>query len=141
MAVNEEDKELEQIKAKKLRELMEKIRRKEKEEPMTNKPIILTDKNFDEKINKYPLMVIDFWAPWCMPCLAMAPVFEELAKEYAGRVVFGKLNVDENPLTASAYGIMGIPTLVVMKNGKEVDRIVGLVPKEHIKKIVDKHLP
>ena len=76
-----------------------------------------------------------------MPCLAMAPVFEELAKEYAGRVVFGKLNVDENPLTASAYGIMGIPTLVVMKNGKEVDRIVGLVPKEHIKKIVDKHLP
>jgi len=85
-------------------------------------------------------MVVDFWAPWCGPCLIMAPVFEELAEEYEGKVAFGKLNVDENPQTAGRFGILGIPTLLIMKNGEEVDRIVGAVPKDYIKTKLKKHL-
>jgi thioredoxin 1 len=89
---------------------------------------------------KNSLVLIDFWASWCGPCTAQAPTIEELAKEYAGKVLVGKINVDENPATAEFYQIFSIPTLLVMKNGKEVDRIVGLCPKNHIDAALKKHL-
>jgi len=119
--------ELEQIREKKMRELMGQM-----STPSIDKPIVVSDRNFDQTVKNYPLVVIDCWAAWCAPCRAIAPVVEELAKEYSGKVVFGKLNVDENPETAQKFGVMAIPTLLVMKNGTEVDRIVGVLPKSQL---------
>ncbi len=132
--------EVEKIKRKKMEELLKKIKRREEGEKMVDKPLHLTDANFEEALGKYSLLVVDFWAEWCMPCRMIAPIIEELAKEYAGRVVFGKLNVDENPATTMKYGIMSIPTLIVFKNGKVVDKIIGAVPKEYLKARIDQHL-
>ena len=96
------------------------------------KPIVVSDRNFDQTLKSYPLIVVDCWAAWCAPCRAITPIVDQLAKEYSGKVIFGKLNVDENPETAQRYGIMAIPTLLVMKNAKEVDRIVGALPKSQL---------
>jgi len=85
-------------------------------------------------------IVVDFWAPWCMPCKAIAPVIEELAVTYDGKVKFTKLNVDDNPMTASSYGVRGIPTIIFYKNGQVVDQVVGAVPKAEIEKTISKSL-
>jgi thioredoxin 1 len=135
--ISEEDEELRRIKEKKLKELM---RLKEKKQEIIAKPTPVTDSNFSEMVSRHPLALIDCWAPWCGPCVVISPIVEELAKEYAGKAFFGKLNVDENPRTAERFRIFGIPTLLIIKNGKEVDRIVGLVPKDHIKARLKKHL-
>jgi len=135
--ISEEDEELRRIKEKKLKELM---KLKEKKQEMSAKPVPVTDSNFIDIVNKHPLALIDCWAPWCGPCVVIAPIVEELAKEYVGKALFGKLNVDENPRTAERFQIFGIPTLLIIKNGKEVDRIVGLVPKDNIKARLKKHL-
>lgn len=102
--------------------------------------IYLTDSNFDEIVNQNSLVLIDFWAPWCGPCLALAPTIENLAKEYSGKILVGKLNVDENPQMAERFQIFSIPTIVIMKNGREVERIIGLVPKNRISAALKKHL-
>jgi thioredoxin 1 len=112
----------------------------EKTKEMSNEPIIVTDANFNETIKKHPLILIDFWAPWCGPCRALHPTIEELTKEYAGRVKIGRLNVDENPNSAECYQVYSIPTMIIMKDGCEADRIVGLVPKKHIEAVLSKHL-
>jgi thioredoxin 1 len=92
-----------------------------------------TDANFDEKVLSSELPVlVDFWAEWCGPCRMIGPIVEEISKEYSGKAVVGKLNVDENPQVASNYGIRSIPTLLVFKNGQLVDKIVGAVPKTSI---------
>jgi len=119
--------ELEQIKARKMKELMGEM-----SASAIDKPIVVSDRNFDQTVKNYSLIVVDCWAAWCAPCRAIAPVIEEFAKQYSGKVVFGKLNVDENPETQMKYGIMAIPTLLVMKNGVEVDRIVGNLPKNQL---------
>lgn len=90
----------------------------------------LTDANFNEVLLKSEKPVlVDFWAEWCGPCRMLSPVVEELSKEYEGKAVIGKLNVDDNPATAEKYGIMSIPTLLIFKNGKIVEKQVGLVQK------------
>lgn len=119
--------ELEQIREKKLRELNERM-----STPIIDKPIVVSDRNFDQTTKSYPLLVVDCWAAWCAPCRAIAPIVDELAKEYSGKVVFGKLNVDENPETTQRFGVMAIPTLLVMKDGREVDRVIGIVPKNQL---------
>ncbi|MFQ6068170.1 MAG: thioredoxin [Candidatus Bathyarchaeia archaeon] len=131
-----EDPELEKIRAKKIQELMRKTKSGEK----ISTPITITDANFNEMVKKHPLMVIDCWATWCGPCHMIAPIIEELAKEHADEIVFGKLNVDENPETATRFGIMGIPTLLIMKNGAEVDRMVGVAPKILIENKLKKYV-
>jgi thioredoxin 1 len=83
---------------------------------------------------------VDFWAPWCAPCRFIAPVIEELAQEYAGRVVFGKLNVDEAPSTAAEYGIRSIPTIGIFQDGVPVDGVVGAVPRAHLAERIEKRL-
>lgn len=119
--------ELDQIREKKMKELKKQV-----STPTIDKPIVVSDRNFEQTTKNYPLLVVDCWAAWCAPCRAIAPIVEELAKEYSGKVVFGKLNVDENPETAQRFGVMAIPTLLVMKDGREVDRVVGVVPKHQL---------
>jgi thioredoxin 1 len=92
-------------------------------------PLILNDSNFAQAVEKYPLLVVDFWAPWCGPCRMLGPTIERLAEELAGRAIFGKLNVDENPRVASAFGIQSIPTVAIFKNGQLVDGFVGVASK------------
>lgn len=100
------------------------------EKKIPDTPIHLLDADIDETIKKFPTIVIDCWAPWCGPCRMIGPIIEELAKEMKGKIIFGKLNVDENPLTSMKYKIMSIPTMLVFKNGSLVDRFVGAMPKE-----------
>ncbi len=105
-----------------------------------SEPIVVSDANFSETTKKHPLVFVDFWAEWCGPCRMMGPIVDELAKEYAGRVVFAKLNVDENQETASNFGVMSIPTFVIMKGGSEAARLVGAMPKEKLKEELQKYV-
>ncbi len=101
----------------------------------------LTDRDFDQQVSKRSgAVLVDFWAPWCGPCKVIAPVLEELAQEYEGKVTFAKVNVDENGDLANRFGIRSIPTLMIFKDGKVVDQIIGAVPKEQIRKRLEKHL-
>jgi len=93
-------------------------------------PVVLTSSNFDEAIQKYPLLVIDCWAEWCAPCLMVHPIIENLAKKYKGKMVFAKLNIDQNREIAERFSIMSIPTLLVFKNGQNVDSIIGAMPQD-----------
>ncbi len=104
------------------------------------KPVTLTDANFDTVIQGDLPVLVDFWAPWCGPCRMIAPTVEALAKEFDGKLVVGKLNVDENPRTASRYGIMSIPTLMIFRRGKAVDSIVGAVPASMLRQRILPHL-
>jgi thioredoxin 2 len=101
--------------------------------PQASGPITVTDASFAADVERSPLPVlVDAWAAWCMPCRTIAPVIEELAAEMAGRVRVAKLNVDENPATASRFNLRSIPTLLIFKGGQEIDRIVGVHPKAEI---------
>ena len=107
---------------------------------MDEEPVHVTDKTFNDLVCKNPVCLIDFWADWCGPCRALAPTIKELAREYKGEVFIGKLNVDENPSTAECFQVYSIPTMLIMKDGKEVDRVVGCMPKEQIENALKKHL-
>jgi len=135
------NKELEEIKKRKLEELKKKYMNggKNMDENMPSTPVKITDADFDEAVKKYNMIVIDCWAPWCGPCRMVGPVIEELAKEMQGAVVFGKLNVDENPSTSARHQIMSIPTMLVFKNGNLVDRLIGALPKDELKRKLETH--
>ena len=128
--MNFED-ELEAIKHKKLAELQKEAATKAMMSTISE-PIGLTDSNFASEISKYPIMLVDFWAPWCGPCRVVSPIIEQLSREYSGKVAFGKVNVDENQRIAASFGIQSIPTLMIFRNGKAVDVMVGALPKAQI---------
>lgn len=105
------------------------------------KPIDVTDETFSEKVLEASLpTLVDFWAVWCMPCKMIAPIVEELAEEYDGRLQVMKLDVDENTETAMRYGVMGIPTLILFKDGSAVEQIQGMRPKAQILSKIEPHL-
>ena len=106
-----------------------------------SKPPDVTDGTFETEVLKSDRPVlVDFWAPWCGPCFMVAPVVEELAEEYGGKVKFLKLNTDDNMNTASTYGIRAIPTLLMFKGGQPIEQIVGFRPKGDLKRVIDKVL-
>ncbi len=126
-----EDNELETIKQRKLAE-MQKLASARATMSGLTEPVVLTDSNFASEVAKYPVMLVDFWAPWCGPCRMVGPIVEQLAKEYSGRVAFGKLNVDDNQTVSASFGIQSIPTMIILKSGKVVDVIIGALPKSQI---------
>lgn len=108
---------------------------------MSDTLVQVSDASFGESVLKSDKpVVVDFWAPWCRPCLMMAPVFEELSREYNGKMVFAKLNTDDNQMTASRLGIQGIPTLIFFHNGKEIDRVIGFERGEALRRHIDSAL-
>jgi len=138
--MSDEDSEIQQIREKKLVEMMQRARVQLQSAKDDGRPIILSDASFSSAISKYPLMVVDFWAAWCGPCRSVAPIIEQLAKEYSGRVTFGKLNVDENPLTSEEFQVESIPTLLIFRNGEAVDGVIGAVPRHQLEDKIKTHL-
>ena len=138
------DEELERIQRRKLEEMTRSKNAPEVKPASASKippgVVTLTDGTFAQTVEKYPLTVVDFWAPWCGPCRMVSPVIEELSREYAGKVAFGKVNVDENPMVSSSFGIQSIPTIMLFSRGRAVDAVVGAVPKQAIESRMRPHL-
>uniref|UniRef100_A0A7C3J537 Thioredoxin n=1 Tax=Candidatus Methanomethylicus mesodigestus TaxID=1867258 RepID=A0A7C3J537_9CREN len=132
-----EDEELSKLKAKKMMELRSKNRGLG---DMQNE-IVLNSTNFDSTISSTQLpVIVDFWASWCGPCMHMAPVFEKLAMKYAGKMIFGKLNVDENTEISNRFGVYGIPTFIFFKNGREIGRVVGAIGESGLEAEIRKYI-
>ena len=103
-----------------------------------NKPIAIDDATFDQTVLQAEMPVlVDFWAPWCRPCLMVAPILDELAEEYSDRITIARMDVDQNPKTAAKYSIMSIPTLLLFKKGEPVSHIIGFRPKQELKRSLD----
>ena len=100
----------------------------------------IADQTFKSEVETGGTVLVDFWAPWCGPCRMIAPVLEELDKEIGDQVKIAKLNVDENPESASRFGVMSIPTLIVFKDGQPVDKVIGFQPKDSLKSVVSRHM-
>ncbi|HBR16499.1 MAG TPA: thiol reductase thioredoxin [Deltaproteobacteria bacterium] len=106
---------------------------------MSEKVLHVTDKSFDLEVLKSDTPVlVDFWATWCAPCRAIAPIVDEMAETYSGKLKVAKMNVDENPATPGRYGVRGIPTLILFKKGEVVDQVVGAVPKSQVQGLIAK---
>ena len=107
---------------------------------MSTGPFHITDTNFDEILKTNKLVLVDFWAGWCGPCRALAPTIEELSQDYSGKVLVGKLDVDSNPKTAECFQVFSIPTIILFKNGVEIERMVGLCAKKSLEAVLQKNL-
>ncbi len=116
------------------------MKRKEMRDVPADAPIKVSGNDLDSLVCRSDLVVVDCWAPWCGPCRTIAPIVDELAKNYAGKVLFGKLNVDENKDVAMRFQIMSIPTLLIFKDGKLADRVVGAMPRNVLEARITRHL-
>jgi thioredoxin 1 len=131
--------ELERIRERKMAELVKRGQGRDRFS-QDRLPVELNDGNFDSTIRSNGLVIVDCWAAWCYPCRMIAPIVEELATQYGSSALFAKLNVDDNPATAMKYSIQSIPTILIIKDGVEVDRIVGAVPKGQIEAVLRKYV-
>ena len=131
-----DDPELTAIRARKLQELLSGTSDAAIMSPTWSGPITLTDATFDGEVRKPGLILVDFWAVWCGPCHRVAPILDDIARARAETLRLGKLNVDENPLTADRFQVTSIPTMLLFKNGKLVDGIVGALPRADIESFV-----
>lgn len=134
-----EDEELKIINEKRMKKLQQIMNEKGLLKNIKD-PLNLDDSNFTQTINKFPLLLVDFWAPWCGPCRMMSPLIDQIGKEYMGKLVVGKVNVDENPTISRQFGISSIPTLILFKRGQAVNKIIGSVSKNKIDEMVRIHL-
>lgn len=133
--------DLDEIRKKKMEKMMKEMNRPPAPSvQLPDKPVIVTDETLDSAARQYPVFILDCWAEWCGPCRMLGPIIEELAGELKGKVVFGKLNVDQNMQTANKHRISAIPTLLVFKNGKLVDKLVGAYPKGTLAAKIQKYL-
>ena len=126
------DEEVKKINERKFEAMLKQQKSQKSRQETSGKPVELTDANFVQTVKSHRLVVVDFWAPWCGPCRMVSPVLEELASEMVGLATFGKVNVDDNPTVSQQFGIQGIPTIVVFKDGEPVDGLVGAAPKQMI---------
>jgi len=133
-----DDPELAALRAKKLERLLSAASAPNSTASTWSGPIALSDATFPAEVRKPGAILVDFWAEWCGPCHRVAPVLEEVARARADRLRLGKMNVDENPATPSRFGITSIPTMLLFKDGKLVDGIVGAVPKAEIEALLDR---
>lgn len=132
-----EDEELEKIRQKEMKELQKAI----KKITVSEHAVTLTDSTFEATIENASMPVlVDFWAAWCMPCRMMAPIIEELARDYDGKAMFAKINVDENCETAERFCITSIPFFIIFKNGQPVEQILGAVGRKPLEEAIKKHL-
>lgn len=131
--------ELERIRARKIADLSQRAQVRENS-PQIHGPVELNDGNFESAIRSNDLVAVDCWAAWCYPCRMIAPIVEELAAQYGSKVLFAKLNVDDNPDTAMKYSIQSIPTILIIKDGVEVERIIGALPKQQIEAVLRKYV-
>jgi thioredoxin 1 len=134
-----EDEELKIINENKMKKLQQIMNEKELLKNIKD-PLNLDDSNFFQTINKFTLLLVDFWAPWCGPCRMMSPLIDQIGKEYMGKLVVGKVNVDENPTISRQFGISSIPTLILFKKGQAVNKIIGSVSKNKIDEMVRIHI-
>lgn len=133
--------ELDEIKRKKMEKMMKDMNKPPAPSiELPDKPVIVTDATIDSMTTAYPLFILDCWAEWCGPCRMIGPIIEQLAAEMKGRAVFGKLNVDQNMQTANKYRISAIPTLMIFKDGKLIDKLVGAYPKPALTAKLQKYL-
>ena len=138
------DDEIEMMKMKAMHEIQKQVRVRQSQDEalkaLGGKAVTLTDSDFFSTVGKYPLMLVDFWAPWCVPCRMVSPAVDQLAEQYTGKVAFGRVNVDENQRTAAQFGVQGIPTLMLFKHGRAIDQLVGAYPKNIIDSRIKLHL-
>lgn len=133
--------ELDEIRKKKMEKMMSEMNKPPAPSvQFPNKPIVITDDTVDSAVSQYPIFILDCWAQWCGPCRMLGPIIEELARDLSGKIVFGKLNVDENMQTSNKHNISAIPTMLVFKNGKLVDKLIGAYPKATLAAKIQKYL-
>ncbi len=135
-----DDPELDALRKKRSEALEKELGSRDEKKEWPSTPIAVTDQNFKDVIARYPFIVIDFWADWCGPCKMMSPILDSLAREYQGKVVFGKLNVDENPQMSATFKVMSIPTMMIVKEREMVERITGAVSKPALERYIQIHL-
>lgn len=131
-----EDDELERLKKEKMKEIMAKKQGSE----FPESPLRVTDSNFQNIVDEYPIIVVDFWAEWCSACKPMSPLIERMAEKYSGKIVFGKLNIDKNPKITNRFQITSIPTLLFIKNGSAIDKVIGTISPKQLEQKLKKYL-
>ena len=134
------DPDLEAIRQKKAKELLELLDGKAAAEQVIDRPVEANDRNLSDLISRHDLVVVDMWAPWCGPCKMIGPIIDRLAAKYKGKVLFAKVNVDQNPVISGQFGVQSIPTLLIFKSGSLIDRKVGALPQQALEALIDRLL-
>ncbi len=134
------DPDLEAIRQRKAKELRKLLDGEAVTEQVIDRPVEANDRNLSDLLSRHDLVIVDMWAPWCGPCKMIGPIIDRLAAKYKGRVVFAKVNVDQNPVIAGQFGVQSIPTLLIFRSGTLIDRKVGALPQQALEALIDQLL-
>jgi len=138
--IEEADAELEALRKKRMEQLHRMLEKEQEKAAWPSSPVHVTDLNFQQTISEYGVVLVDFWASWCSPCKMIAPILDQLAQEFKGRAVVAKLDVDRNRKTADAFKVSGIPTLILFKDGRPIERVTGALPRNALKGLIQRNL-